>query len=94
MAPKKTNNKPNGNKPNGTSTGTVLKAGGAIGAAMGVLGLITGASLLPKAVVDAVFAWLPEEYRAGACGSCCCCSCSMSVCCVVILIFFVMKKKN
>ena len=64
---------------------TMAKSGALKYAVIGIL-VVTGIAFLPslftKAVGDALFGWLPPEYRPMAVASCsCCCSCS---CCIAL----------
>jgi hypothetical protein len=49
---------------------SMVEVAGTIGAALGAVFLAL--KLLPQAVADAYFGWLPEEARAPASSSCCC----------------------
>lgn len=68
---------------------TILGAGGAVAAA----GLFTGLAFLPEELVDAaanaLFGWLPEEQRKGACSLCSSCFCCSSMLLVVGLVVFI-----
>jgi hypothetical protein len=61
--------------PTNKSTGGGLAGG--IAKVIGVVAAVIGSvflalKLLPQAVAEAYWGWLPEEYRMPACSSCCC----------------------
>ena len=74
--------------------GTLATVGGVVAAA----GLFTGLTFLPEAMVDAaanaLFSWLPEEQRKGACSLCSSCSCCSSVLLVVGLVVFIVMGQT
>ena len=71
---------------------------GTVGGVVAMAGLFTGLTFLPEAMVDAaanaLFSWLPEEQRKGACSLCSSCSCCSSVLLVVGLVVFIVMGQT
>lgn len=66
------------------------------GAAVIAVAVITGLIFLPRVMVDtaqdALFGWLPEEWRDVACSVCSLCCCCGSCCLAAVLVYMTVMK--
>lgn len=71
-------------------------AGKVGGAAVVAVAVITGLIFLPRVMVDtlqdALFGWLPEEWRDLACSVCSLCCCCGSCCLAAALVYLTLAK--
>lgn len=90
--------KPDGTKPDGTGKWTdnfTWKNAQRAGGVLGIAGIITGLVFLPEALTKAIqqslFGWLPEELQPYASSACCISSCS-GICAALALAMFLLLK--